>query len=377
MLSCDLATLLALLINAFFNVFFSINMPQATTVQSTHKLSSFKLVPMQMPESAAVQSAAAQSATVTSRRIDMPQVLTTRLRLQPGDLSELIVRVQNHTAEPLQVDFAVTGDFPSDWWQLRTEGNTLPAHHQMEAVLYFAVAEDFFEQVLAPAQLPLQLHYAGQVKVISQTVNGDSRAQRQEQQSPFSVEVLPPSLYLDYLPDIYRNVDFVGRFLKIFENAFEPTVDILDHQWAYLDPLTAPQAMLPFLAHWVAWSFDGPLSLAQQRVLIRYAMEIYRWRGTRRGLRFYLHLASGLPLDDHLSQEADKSIEIYENFSQGHILGKTVLGESTILGGNRPYHFSVRLHPTAELSLDETLIRTIIDQEKPAFSSYDLVIEPS
>ena len=138
--------------------------------------------------------------------------------------------------------------------------------------------------------------------------------------------------------------------------------------------------MLPFLAHWVAWSFDGPLSLSQQRVLIRYAMEIYRWRGTRRGLRFYLHLASGLPLDDHLSQEADKSISIYENFSPGHILGKTVLGQSTILGGHKPYHFSVQLHPTPETpaatQLDETLIRTIIEQEKPAFSSYDLSITP-
>ncbi|MEM6597433.1 MAG: phage tail protein [Cyanobacteria bacterium P01_D01_bin.36] len=346
-------------------------MSQTTTTkhlthQSTHRLSSFELVPMQMPE-----SVAPHSPTVASRHTAIPAVLTTRLRLQPGELSELIIRVQNHTADPLQLDFAVTGELPHDWWQLRTEGNTLPAHHQMEAVLYFAITEDFFEQVLSPAQLPLQLQYAGQIKVVSTAPAGHS----QEQLGHFSVEIQPPSLYLNYLPDIYRNVDFVGRFLKIFESAFEPTVDILDHQWAYLDPLTAPQSMLPFLAHWVAWSFDGPLSLAQQRVLIRYAMEIYRWRGTRRGLRFYLHLASGLPLDEHLSNEADKSIEIYENFSQGHILGKTVLGRSTILGGNRPYHFCVRLHPTADTPLDETLIRTIIDQEKPAFSSYDLAIE--
>ncbi|MEO1403201.1 MAG: phage tail protein [Cyanobacteria bacterium J06635_1] len=337
-------------------------------VKTSQKMS-LELVPMQVPDSAT-------AATVFSRQSLVPQSLKTTLRLQPGEFSELVVRVKNHSEGPLQLQFSVTGDLPPDWWQLRTEGSTLPAHHQMEAVLYFAIAADFFEQPLSPEQLPLKLDHTGQLKVTATTPRGDS----QEQISPFQVLVRPPSLYLDFLPDIYRNVDFVGRFLKIFETTFEPTVDILDHQWAYLDPLTAPQAMLPFLAHWVGWSFQGPLSLAQQRALIRYAMEIYRWRGTRRGLRFYLHLASGLPLDDHLPDESHRAIGIHENFNQGHVLGQTVLGQSTILGGHRPYHFSVRLRPPADsptdYPLDETLIRTIIEQEKPAFCSYDLSIEP-
>lgn len=332
----------------------------------TGQLISLELVPMQLPE------AAVATTTVFSRQADLPQSLQTRLRLQPGEFSELMVRVKNHSHGPLQLQVAVTGDFPTAWWHLRTEGSTLPAHHQMEAVVYFAIAPDFFEQPLSPEQLPLKLDYMGQLKVTAISPLGD----RQEQLSPFQLLVRPPSLYLDFLPDIYRNVDFVGRFLKIFETAFEPTVDVLDHLWAYLDPLTAPRSMLPFLAHWVGWSFQGPLSLAQQRALIRYAAEIYRWRGTRRGLRFYLHLASGLPLDDHLPDESQKAIGIHENFSQGHILGQTVLGQTSLLGGHRPYHFSVQLRPPADYSLDETLIRTIIDQEKPAFCSYDLAIAP-
>ncbi|MGK7891352.1 MAG: phage tail protein, partial [Leptolyngbyaceae cyanobacterium] len=140
--------------------------------------------------------------------------------------------------------------------------------------------------------------------------------------------------------------------------------------------LTAPQTMLPFLAHWVGWNFQGNLSLDQQRVLIRYAIEIYRWRGTRRGLRLYLHLATGLPLDDHLPDEAQKSIGIHENFSQGHVLGQAQLGTSAIIGGSRPYYFCVRLRPPADHPLDEVLIRSIIEQEKPVFCHYDLFIEP-
>ena len=338
----------------------------------TEPIVSLELVPMQMLE-AAVES----GVTVFSRQAatSLPSSLRPSLRLQPGEFSELVVRVKNHTAEPLQLQFSVIG-FPPDWWQLRTEGSVLPARHQMEAVLYFAIAPDFFEQPLSPDHLPLQLNYSGQIEVVSTATSGDS----QKDIGPFQVCVQPNSLYLDYLPDIYRRVDFVGRFLKVFETTFEPTVDVLDQQWAYLNPLTAPQAMLPFLAHWVGWSFQGPLSLSQQRVLIRYALEIYRWRGTRRGLRFYLHLASGLPLDDHLPDESQKAIGIHESFSQGCVLGTALLGRSTVLGGHQPYHFSVHLRPPADCptdyAIDEALIRTIIDQEKPAFSSYSLSITP-
>ncbi|MBE9070275.1 phage tail protein [Leptolyngbya cf. ectocarpi LEGE 11479] len=332
----------------------------------TGQLMSLELMPLQVPE------ATTESALVFSRQAVIPQSLQAKLRLQPGEFSELVVRLKNHSDEPLQLQFSVTGDIPAGWWQLRTEGSVLPGRHQMEAVVYFAIAPDFFERTVAPEQLPLKLDYTGQLSVTAFTARGHS----QEHISSFQLLVRPPSLYLNFLPDIYRNVDFVGRLLKIFETAFEPTVDILDQQWAYLDPLTAPQAMLPFLAHWVGWSFQGPLSLAQQRALIRYAMEIYRWRGTRRGLRFYLHLASGLPLDDHIPDESQKSIGIHESFSQGHVLGHTVMGQSTILSGNIPYHFNVHLRPTADHPLDETLIHTIIEQEKPAFCSYNLSIEP-
>ena len=327
---------------------------------------SLELEPLQL------SAGGTDSAMIAAQQPVAPQVLSTNLCLQPGELNELVIRIKNHSDGPLHLQFDVSGDFPAEWRSLRTEGSALPAQHQMEAVLYFAIAADFFEQPLSPEQIPLRLDYSGQLTVVAITPRGDS----QEQMSPFRLLVRPASLYLDFLPDIYRRVDVVGRFLKVFETAFEPTVDILDHLWAYLDPLTAPRSMLPFLSHWVGWSFQGPLSLAQQRALIRYAMEIYRWRGTRRGLRFYLHLASGLPLDDHLSDESQKAIGIHEDFSQGLLVGQGRLGPLCALGGHRPYHFSIRLRPPADYFLDETLIRAIIDQEKPAFCTYSLSIEP-
>ncbi|NEZ57629.1 phage tail protein [Adonisia turfae] len=340
----------------------------------TGRMIDLELVPLQEPDLAS-GSAISFSPSSTLSRIatprPLPSSLTTQLQLQPGEPNELVVRIKNRGEANLTLQFTIMGDIPSGWCQIHTEGSTLPAHHQMETVFYFVSPTDFFERPLSPSQLPLRLDYKGQLKVTASSQRGDA----EEHLTPFQLLVRPPSKYLDLLPDIYHRTDIVGRFLKIFETTFEPTVDILDHLWAYLDPLTAPRAMLPFLAHWVGWSFQVPLGLEQQRMLIRYAMEIYRWRGTRRGLRFYLHLASGLPLDEHIPDEFQKAIGIHETFSPGHVLGQAVIGTSAILGGSRPCHFSVRLRPPENHPLDESLIRTIIDQEKPAFCSYDLVIE--
>jgi hypothetical protein len=98
-------------------------------------------------------------------------------------------------------------------------------------------------------------------------------------------------------------------------------------------------------------------------------MEIYRWRGTKKGLRFFLHLYTGLPLDEEY-------IDIQDIFEQGFkIDDKTKLGINSIIGGSKPYHFIVRLrHPETD-QIDEQLVRQIIEQEKPAFCTYELNID--
>ncbi|NJN85621.1 MAG: hypothetical protein HC881_04020 [Leptolyngbyaceae cyanobacterium SL_7_1] len=192
----------------------------------------------------------------------------------------------------------------------------------------------------------------------------------------FTLHLRPPTPYLNFLPALYREVDFVGRFLAIIEQAFDPVVQTMDGLGAYLDPLTAPEALLPFLAHWVGWTIDPRWSNRQQRRLIRNAVTLYRWHGTRRGLRVYLHLYTGLPLDDHLPEET-AHIRIEEVFSHGFVLGSTTIGQDAMLGGGCPYHFTVTLRcdrPEQAESIDEALVRHVIEQQKPAFCTYDLVI---
>lgn len=342
-----------------------------TQARSTTDIS-LVLTPMQVPE--AVPNGAELAQGLTGRRpreIRAPSVPI--LVVYPGEASELVMQVHNQSREPLQLQYQVQGDFPAEWCQFRAEGAEARPGQTLEAVLSFNLPSDYLEQAYSVDQLPLRLDYRGRLTVLS--LNPGTGGRTLEHRD-FQLYLRPRSLYLDFLPDLYRELDFVGRFLKVFEQTFEPAVNSLDSLWAYLDPLTAPQALLPFLTHWVGWNFDAPLDPRRQRFLIRHALQIYRWRGTRRGLRFYLHMATGLPLDDHRPSESAKHIGIHESFSQGLILGEAHLGEDTSLGGGQPFHFAVHLRPDPQHTIETALVHQIIRQEKPAFCTYDLIIEP-
>lgn len=308
------------------------------------------------------------------------------LIVYPGEPSETVLQIKNlRQKQPLQISLKVTGNFPSHWCQLGVEGQEVPAGAEMDAVLYFHIPETFFEdqQAVYPGK-QLQLNYHVLVTITS--LEPDVAIAQTE----FNLYVRPRSLYLNFLPNLYceadreqsltrpsTEIDLIGRFLKIFEQAFEPAVHSLDTMWAHLDPLTAPETMLPFLAHWVGWTIEPGWELAPQRRLIRQAMELYRWRGTRRGLRLYLHAYTGLPLDDALPNEYQKHIGITEPFGDGFILGNALI-EKSILGSGKVYHFSVCLRFDADYpaeQLNESILHQMIQQAKPAFSTYDLTIE--
>lgn len=294
------------------------------------------------------------------------------LVLHPGEPSELIVQVKNLVQHNLRLTLRVEG-FPAEWCQIGTEGRELAPGAQMDAVLYFQVPATFFEdqEALRPGNKEqLELNFRSRIVV---HIDPDTE-QEQIQEADFGLYIRPYSAYMDFLPVLYREVDFIGRFMKIFEEAYQPVIDSFNVMWANLDPLTAPRALLPFLAHWVAWPVDSIWNLHTSRRLIRRAVEIYRWRGTRKGLRLYLHLYTNLPLDEHLPNEAEKHISITEPFGQSFVLRQAQLGEA-VLGGGQSYHFVVRLRPDRPNSINEQLIRRIIDQEKPAFCTYELFIE--
>ncbi|GAB1542735.1 phage tail protein [Scytonema sp. NUACC21] len=313
------------------------------------------LTSMQPPE--AVQTAlASKGSNIDQARND--------LLLRPGEPGEMLVVLENLRERPMRWKLEIEGDFPIHWCRWSQEDfEEIAPNQRFEGAISFHVPENFFENQFALNQERSQLNiqYQSQIYVYAQ-VAGE---QQLVGHKVFNLFVRPRSSYLDFLPALYREVDFVGRFLSIFEQAFDPTVQTIDTLWAYLDPLTAPEALLPFLAHWVGWEIDPRWSLQQQRRLIRNAITLYRWHGTSYGLRFYLHLYTGLPLEQ---------INIREIFEQGFVFGQTLIGEDSMVGGGRPYHFIVELCPQRPEQIDEGLVREIIERQKPAFCTYELDI---
>jgi phage tail-like protein len=77
---------------------------------------------------------------------------------------------------------------------------------------------------------------------------------------------------------------FVQRFASAFDEVLAPVFSSLDNLDAYFDPRVAPPDYLEWLAAWVGIELDETWSLERRRALVLRAVELYRWRGTARGL---------------------------------------------------------------------------------------------
>jgi phage tail-like protein len=172
------------------------------------------------------------------------------------------------------------------------------------------------------------------------------------------------SSYLEYLPAPYHADPFIGRFLLIFESILGPIERMIDSLASYFDPRVAPAELLPWLASWVGLELDENWPLERRRQLVAWAVTLYRWRGTRRGLREYLRLYTGrTPL-------------IVENFAGMRLGQDAQLGTTTRLGdgSRRPHWITVTVLTDDPAKLDERILRRIIEAQTPAGVGYTLEV---
>jgi phage tail-like protein len=161
------------------------------------------------------------------------------------------------------------------------------------------------------------------------------------------------STYLKYLPAIYSTDDFMGRFLLIFETILSPIERTIGNLHYYFDAQMAPPEVLPWLASWLGLALDERWPEAQRRALILAAVELYQWRGTRRGLTEFLRLYTGL------------TPEIIEP-------GVGRRGATDAHADS--FRLIVRLRVPDPTQVDRAMVETIIDAEKPAHVGYTLEI---
>ena len=146
-----------------------------------------------------------------------------------------------------------------------------------------------------------------------------------------------------------------------------PIETALENLDACFDPLRAPARFVPFLAHWVnlaRWTDDARRSgtarrhsrapqrmlpsSGRLRLLIAEAAQLAKERGTRAGLVRFLETATGV---------------------EGFVVDEEV----DAAGRARPFHCVVRAPAAARRLRD--LVQQIVEAEKPAFVTYELILE--
>ena len=182
---------------------------------------------------------------------------------------------------------------------------------------------------------------------------------------------------LENLPAIYRRSDAVGRNLVremcfVFEHMFDSVEVNLTDGWRFYDPHVAPPEFLDWLSNWTAFTMDLDWPEAEKRALIKRAVDLYRIRGTKRGLALFLRLFTGHEPDIAENTWPFKGFRVEDEASE---VGARVGLDSVILPPVDLAHcFVVNMPIRFETVTPEMVIRIhqIITMEKPAHTHYYL-----
>ena len=193
-----------------------------------------------------------------------------------------------------------------------------------------------------------------------------------------SIKAFFPRLtYLEFLPAIYSadnaSKDFLAKFLSIFETVQSSIDEKINSVSRYFDPNATPDEFLEWLSMWLGHRLDQKWTNKKARILLESLPQIYKNRGTRRGLEQILSIYLGSS-SKHVSFFKNEKFLIIEGFQIGCNSNSV---EINALYGNNPFSFFVLLN-SLEVKrefLDE--IRKLVDQEKPAHTvGYVVMVEP-
>jgi P2-related tail formation protein len=196
------------------------------------------------------------------------------------------------------------------------------------------------------------------------------------------------STYLQYLPAIFWQGTFLGRFLLAFESVLSGGVAGPDgealplgleellgkvHVFFDPDPGKAPKEFLPWLAQWAAASLRDDWTEPTWRAFLGQVVPLYKKRGTRAGIEQVLRICIG----DVDVSEIDRQ-DVY-GYPIAFLVGDPPQHWPGFDDTVRAHHFQVVLRVAerdpARLARTARQAMEIIDREKPAHTTYSLRIE--
>ncbi len=178
--------------------------------------------------------------------------------------------------------------------------------------------------------------------------------------------------YVKWLPSLFQRNDingqnFIRDFLWIIQHLFATVEEQLDSVHRFVDSYECPEEFLPWLASWSAMVIDQAWPVEKKRRLIRKSVELYRVRGSIKGLRLFISLFTG------------HEPVIHENVwpFRGWRMGVTseISIDTVILPTVNLAHVFVVEMPIAynNVSMEEVArIHDVIQREKPANTEYYL-----
>jgi phage tail-like protein len=152
-----------------------------------------------------------------------------------------------------------------------------------------------------------------------------------------------------FLPALYHEDEFAQSLTAALDVVLAPVFSSLDNLEAYLDPGLAPEDFLDWLGGWVGLVVDETWPLDRRRAFISHAHELYRMRGTAKGLAAHVELFSG------------GQVEIEE--PGGTSFSVTTGGR---LPGSAGFDFVVRVTVDDPATIDQARLNALVAAAKPA-----------
>ncbi|GHJ91380.1 phage tail protein [Streptomyces sp. NE5-10] len=169
-----------------------------------------------------------------------------------------------------------------------------------------------------------------------------------------------PHPLIELLPAVYLEHGFLARFLAGLDEVLAPVLLTMDNLPAHLDPRTAPEDFLDWLAGWVAVEPHEDSPPERRRAAVLGAVDRHRTRGTLHGLAEALRLETG-----------GARVELAES-------GGTVWSPASgtpFPGGPRPW-VTVRVGLPDPGRADRARLEELIAAEIPAHVGFTLELLP-
>ena len=161
------------------------------------------------------------------------------------------------------------------------------------------------------------------------------------------------------LPSVYRTDVFTQQLCDSFDAVLAPVISALDNIPAYLDLGTAPEDLLPWLAHWLGLAVDRGDDPVRQRELLRSTSELHGQQGTRLGMELAISAQLGVRAEVVETGGASWSVD-----------------PSDPLPGEALPAVVVRVFPTAGQEIDEERLKDAVAALKPAHVIHRVQVVP-